>query len=125
MRSPGSGAKARHWRRAVGSLFATAALIVALPTLRATAEENPAIPSVAFVRSGTPGNDAYREAFLQGMRERGYVEGQNVRYEFRYFGDDVTALPSLMADVVRLRPSVIVTGAGIPAARAAQAATAT
>src|SRR3954469_18214747 len=97
------GAKARRdWRRALVPFFAAASLIIALPSPHVRAEEDSAIPRIAFVRSGTPQNDAYREAFVQGMRERGYIEGRNVRYEFRYFGDNVTALPSIMADVVRL-----------------------
>src|SRR4051812_40232244 len=55
----------------------------------APSEEDSATPIIAFVRSGTPQNDAYREAFVQGMRERGYIEGRNVPL-FRGYRDRTT-----------------------------------
>jgi putative ABC transport system substrate-binding protein len=79
---------------------------------------------VGYVRSGTPDIDPYRTHFLRGMRELGYVEGRNVAYEFRHYGDSVATAQSIMNDLVRMKVDVIVAGGGA-AIRAAQSATRT
>ena len=63
-------------------------------------------------------------AFLQGMRELGYVEGQNLVIESRSWGDRVEQVPALADELVRSRVDVIVTGPS-PAAEAAKRATST
>lgn len=62
--------------------------------------------------------------FFQGLRDLGYVEGQNVIIERRYFGDSVEQLPALAAEMVKLQVDVIVTGAA-PEPEAAKSATST
>ncbi len=64
------------------------------------------------------------EAFRQGLRERGYVEGQNILIEHRSAEGKWERLPELAAELVRLRVSVIVAG-GTPATHAARKATQT
>jgi putative ABC transport system substrate-binding protein len=56
------------------------------------------------------------------MRDLGYVEGRNIAYEFRHFGDDVESIPSLISDLLRAKVDIIVAG-GVTAIRAAQTAT--
>ena len=63
-------------------------------------------------------------ALFQGLRELGYVEGRNITFEGRYYGDDVERLPALAAELVRLQVDVIVAAAP-PAPEAAKHATST
>ena len=64
------------------------------------------------------------EVFRQGLREHGYVEGQNVTFEYRYARGKPDLFPELAADLVRISVDVIVVGPG-PAALAARKATTT
>ncbi len=59
---------------------------------------------------------------MRGMRDLGYVEGRNIAYEFRHYGDDVESIAPLISDLLRAKVDIIVTG-GTAAVRAAQAAT--
>jgi ABC-type uncharacterized transport system substrate-binding protein len=72
----------------------------------------------------SPGGRRSWEGFFQGMRELGYVEGQNILVEGRWYGDHTDRLPALAAELVRLKVDVIVAGAP-PAPEAAQRATST
>ena len=65
-----------------------------------------------------------RDAFLQGLRDLGYVEGKNIAIEYRYTEGELNRLPDLAAELVRLNVDVIVTAA-ISSVRAAKKATAT
>jgi hypothetical protein len=48
-------------------------------------------PRVGYIRAGTLDNDPYREEFVRGMRDLGYVEGRNIAYEFRVRRDEQIA----------------------------------
>jgi len=106
-------------RREFITLFAGAA--AAWP-LAARAQQAGKTPRVGYIRAGTPNNDPFREEFVRGMRDLGYVEGRNIAYEFRHYGDDVESISSLIGDLLSAKVDVIVAG-GIPAIRAAQTAT--
>jgi len=77
---------------------------------------------VGFLFYGSPGHSPELDAFRQGLRERGYVEGQNVTIEYRFAGGQVGQLPKLAAELVSLKPEVIVSP-GTPASLAAKQAT--
>jgi putative tryptophan/tyrosine transport system substrate-binding protein len=86
--------------------------------------QQPAMPVVGFLsfQSADDDHKHYIVPFLQGLKETGYVEGQNVAVEYRWAGDQI--YPALAADLVRRHVAVIV-AAGTPAALAAKAATTT
>lgn len=86
----------------------------------------PAMPVVGFLGSGSPEVYATRlRVFHEGLKEAGYVEGQNVAIEYRWTGGQNDLLPKLAAELVRIRVAVIVAGSGTLGALAAKAATAT
>ena len=53
----------------------------------------------------------FANGFVQGLRERGYVEGRNLVIEWRFAGNDLARVPGLAFDLVQLKPDVIVSGA--------------
>ena len=69
-------------------------------------------------------NQPHLEAFKQGLRERGYIEGKNIIFEYRYAEGKIDRLPLLATELVQLNVDVIVTTAD-SAARAATKATKT
>ena len=76
-------------------------------------------------RLGSSMSDPQRVAFLQRLRELGYVKGQNLVIELRAAEGKLERLPGLAAELVRLKVDVIVTGANPINVRAAQQATRT
>jgi putative ABC transport system substrate-binding protein len=66
---------------------------------------------------------AFAAAFRAGLRDMGFVEGQNISIEYRYGQNDLSRLPELVADLVRRQVAVIVTLGGPAPARAVMAAT--
>jgi putative ABC transport system substrate-binding protein len=85
--------------------------------------QQPAMPVVGFLRSGTLTDVPHRvTAFRQGLKEAGFVEGQNVAIEYR--SDQTDRLPLLVAEFLRRQVALIV-GFNTPSALAAKAATTT
>jgi putative tryptophan/tyrosine transport system substrate-binding protein len=87
--------------------------------------QQPAVPVIGFLHPQSADDSKnVIVAFLQGLKESGYVEGQNVAVEYRYAENQYDRLPALTADLVRRRVAVIV-AAGATAAVPAKAVTTT
>jgi putative ABC transport system substrate-binding protein len=87
--------------------------------------QQPAIPVIGFLGSSTPQAYAARlRAFAQGLKEEGYVDGQNVAVEYRFAEDHEERLPLLAAELIERKVTAIAAG-GSPSSMAAKAATAT
>ena len=88
--------------------------------------QQPAMPVVGFLNLVSPDTYADRlRAFRQGLKDTGYVEGQNVAVEYRWAENQIDRLSTLAAELVRRPVAVIVAAGGPAAAIAARAETAT
>ena len=94
-----------------GKIFVSLLVAVLLTNAPAAKAQQPAkIPRIGFLIGSSPSANAARiEAFRQGLRELGYVEGKNIIIEFRSAEGKFDRLPDLAAEVVRLKVDVIVT----------------
>jgi ABC-type uncharacterized transport system substrate-binding protein len=88
--------------------FALCALLVALG-LSAEAQQ-PKLPRIGFLFGASPSANAGRiEAFRQGLRELGYVEGKNIAIEYRYADGKSERIPDLAAKLVNFKVDLVVT----------------
>ena len=96
-----------------------------LAPLAANGQPIPKPPHIGYLSSSSAAATAhFIEAFRQGLREYGWIEGQNITVEWRFAEGRFDRLPDLAAELVRLKVQAIVT-APTPAAVAAKKATAT
>jgi putative ABC transport system substrate-binding protein len=85
-----------------------------------------AMPVIGFLDPRSAGTTEYLlRAFRQGLKETGYVDGENVTFAYRFADGQFDRLPELAADLVRRRVAVIVTSGGPAVAFSAKAATTT
>jgi putative ABC transport system substrate-binding protein len=122
-------------KSAVSKILALRPLLLALSfsgatlfalCLSAEAQQPKKVPRIGYLIATFPSPYAARtEAFRQGLRELGYVEGKNIVIEYRYAEGKQDRVPSLVAELVRLKVDVIVTGGAGGATRSAKDATVT
>ena len=100
------------------------AILFAL-THHAEAQEPAKVPRIGFLHLGSSSSNSNRlEAFRQGLRDRGYVKGQNILVDYRYADGKVERFSNLAAELVRSKVDIIV-ASGNAGARAAKNATKT
>jgi putative tryptophan/tyrosine transport system substrate-binding protein len=88
--------------------------------------QQPAMPVIGFLSSRSPAESADSvSAFRQGLREAGFIEGQNLLIAFRWAEGRYDRLRELAADLVGLRVAILFAAGGSPSALAAKAATST
>lgn len=125
----------RVWRRErsmpATTFIAVLVMLVAIAVLGVAltgeAQQTASLPRIGFLAPYSPSDSRvqpYLQAFRQGLREQGYVEGQNFTFEFRWAEGQYDRLPGLAADLVRLNVNAIVASTP-PAVRAAKQATET
>ncbi len=84
---------------------------IALSAAGAEAQQPKKLWRIGLLSSSSPSLHAPRlNALRQGLRELGYVEGQNIIMEYRYAEGKLERLPNLAAELVRLKVDVIVAG---------------
>src|SRR5439155_16673308 len=89
-----------HWLALGAMLFA-----LCMP---AEAQQSTKIPRIGYLSGSSPSTSpARRKAFLQGLRELGYVEGKNIMIEWRFAEGKLDRLPALAAELVRLKVDAI------------------
>jgi len=98
----------------------------ALAWPHAACAQQAAMPVIGFLRSTSLADSThFVTAFRQGLKETGFVEGQNVAIEYRWAENQLDRLPALVADLLRLPVAVAVIVVNAPAALAAKGATTT
>jgi putative ABC transport system substrate-binding protein len=96
---------------------------LSLAPLAVEAQTAGTVHRLAFLGTTSPsGYASQMKAFREGLRDLGYVEGQNLVIEFRWAQGKYERLPELAVELVRLKPDVLVTH-GVPGALAAKRAT--
>ena len=105
-------------------LFAPCSLLLAL-CFPSEAQQAKRVPRIGYLSSGSPStNLEYREAFVRGLRELGYVEGKDVLIEYKWAEGRFERMPELAEQLVRLKVDLIVVS-NASVARAAKKVTTT
>jgi putative tryptophan/tyrosine transport system substrate-binding protein len=100
--------------------------LLSAPCSAVDAQQAKKIPRIGYLSTLDQTRDSGRfEAIRQGLRELGYIEGQNIAIEYRYAEGKQERLPELVDELVRLKVDIVVVAGGIMGIRAAKNATKT
>jgi putative ABC transport system substrate-binding protein len=93
-------------------VFVVGAMLLAL-SFPAEAQQPKKVPRIGYLSSVDPARESTRsEAIRLALRERGYIEGQNIAIEYRYGEGKIDRAPELAAELVRLKVDIIVVAGG-------------
>ena len=107
------------------TILALCAMLFAL-CLPAEAQQPKKVPRIGYLSAFDAATESARsEAIRLALRERGYIEGQNIAIEYRYAEGKLDRFPELAAELVRLKVDIIVVAGGDRSIRAAKNATKT
>jgi len=111
-------------RRKILAAVLTILFLTTVPP--AEAQQPKKVPRLGYLSSSDPAGESTRaEAIRRALRERGYIEGQNIAIEYRYSEGKQDRQPELAAELVRLKADIIVVAGGDTVIRSAQNATKT
>jgi putative ABC transport system substrate-binding protein len=111
------------WLSSIGGSILLVLSILAA-SLAATAQPAAHMPRIGLLDSGSSAtSQSHVDAFRQGLRDLGYLEGQNIVIEYRWAEGNLDRLPALAAELVRLPVALIVTGGTVGVQAAKQATT--
>lgn len=110
-------------RREFIALIGGAAATIARPSVGCTQQ---AVPVIGFMHSRGPDDAAHIAAgFRRGLRDGSFIEGKNVKIEYRWARGQYDRLPAMAQELTRIPVAVLVAGGGEPSAIAAKEATST
>jgi ABC-type uncharacterized transport system substrate-binding protein len=90
----------------------TAVVLVAVAVI-AEAQQPAKVPRLGYLATSNPAAESTRsEPFRQALRDRGYIEAQNIAIEYRYAQGKLDRLPELAAELVRLKVDIILASGG-------------
>src|SRR6266498_2181496 len=117
-------------RRSIQNLkwvgFSVIAFVLLVNGAVATAQQPKKVPRIGYLSNTGPARESARsEAIRRALRELGYIEGQNIAFEYRYAEGKQDRYPELAAELVRLKVNIIVVPGGEIPIRAAKNATKT
>src|SRR6266567_4472699 len=104
-------------------LMGLVALVVAFAACGAVAlaQQQKKVPRIGYLAAQDPAFESTRsDAIRLALRERGYIEGQNIAFEYRYAEGKQDRFPELAAELVRLKVDIIVVTGGDPQIQAAK-----
>src|SRR5829696_2722022 len=102
----------------------TSLLLITAPAT--DAQQPKTIPRIGYLSNSDAATGFTRfEPIRLALRELGYIEGQNIAFEYRYLQGKIDSAPGLAAELVRLKVDIMVVGGGILPLRAAKNATKT
>ena len=112
-------------KRAAVRSIAVAVMLLAVAAI-AEAQQTKKVPRIGYLSALNPVSDSARaDGIRLALRARGYIEGQNIVFEYRYAEGKLDRLPDLAAELVHVKVDIIVTAGGDTLVRAAKNATKT
>src|SRR5947208_11892270 len=110
----------------MGNMVVLLVSLVLASVQPAQAQQPKKVSLIGYLSSSDPATESTRaETIRLALRDRGYIKGQNIAFEYRYAEGKIDRFPELAAELVRLKIDIIVVSGGDPQTQAAKNATKT